>query len=59
MLVEDIVTVHQAYAFTADAVRKHRFSRNKSITEGDFAWICTRNYEGTEQLRVEIEQEYL
>ena len=42
------VTVQQAYAFTADAVRKHRFSRNKSITEGDFAWICARNYEGTE-----------
>ena len=48
MLVEDIVTVHQAYAFTADAVRKHRFSRQKSITESDFAWIFARNYEGTE-----------
>ena len=43
-----IVTVQQAYAFTADAVRKRRFNRNKSITEGDFAWICSRNYEGTE-----------
>ena len=48
MLVEDIVTVQQAYAFTADAVRKHRFSRQKSITESDFAWIFARNYEGTE-----------
>ena len=47
-----IVTVQQAYAFTADAVRKRRFNRNKSITEGDFAWICSRNYEGTEQLRM-------
>ena len=42
------VTVQQAYAFTADAVRKLRFSMQKSITESDFAWIFARNYEGTE-----------
>ena len=42
------VTVRQAYALTADAVRKCRFNRNKSITKGDFAWICSCNYEDTE-----------
>ena len=47
-----LVTIQQAYAFTADAVRKHRLNRNKSITEGDFAWICYRNCEGTEQLPI-------
>ena len=46
--IETNVAIQQAYAFTADAVGKRRFSRNKSITEGDFAWICSRNYEGTE-----------
>ena len=45
-----MVTVQQAYAFTADAVRKHIACRHKSITEGDFAWICARNYEGTESM---------
>ena len=43
-----LITVQQVCAFTARTVKKHRFSRNKSITEGDFAWICARNYEGTE-----------
>ena len=42
------VTVQQAYAFTAYAVRKHIADKHKSITKGDFAWICARNYEGTE-----------
>ena len=47
-----IVTVQQAYAFTADAVEKRIFNRNKSITEDDFAWICSHNCEGTEQLQI-------
>ena len=42
------VTIQQEYAFTAYSVRKHKFSRQKSITESDFAWIFARNYEGTE-----------
>lgn len=43
-----IVTVRQAYAFTADTVRKRRYSRKKSIIKGDFAWISVRKCEGTE-----------
>ena len=42
------ITVKQVCAFTALTVRKRRFSGHKSITEGDFAWICAYNYEGTE-----------
>ena len=42
------VTVQQVCAFTALTVRKRSGSRHKSITKGDFAWICARNYEGTE-----------
>ena len=42
------VTVQQVCAYTALTVRKSSGSRHKSITEGDFAWICARNYEGTE-----------
>ena len=42
------VTVQQVSACTALTVRKSSGSRHKSITEGDFAWICACNYEGTE-----------
>ena len=42
------VTVQQVCAFTALTVRKRSGNRHKSICEANFAWICARNYEGTE-----------
>ncbi len=48
------VTVKQAYAFTADAVGKYRFSKQKFICEAKFCKlnkfdsIFACNYEGTE-----------
>ena len=47
-LVYNMVTVQQVCAYTALTVRKSSGNKHKSITEGDFAWICARNYEGTE-----------
>ena len=44
----NVVTARQVCAYTAQTVKKRVFSRNRSITEGDFAWICCRNYEDTE-----------
>ena len=43
-----VVTVKQVCAFTALTVRKRSGNRHKSICEANFAWICARNYEGTE-----------
>ena len=40
--------LHSEQGSLWDAVKKHKFSRQKSITESDFAWIFARNYEGTE-----------
>ena len=47
-LLRMLVTVQQVCAYTALTVRKSSGNKHKSITESDFAWICARNYEGTE-----------
>ena len=44
---------NQAYAFTADAVRKCLFCKQKSMCEANLRWISVCNYEGTEQLQLE------
>ena len=43
-----VVTVQQVCASTALTVRKCSGNRHKSICEANIAWICARNYEGTE-----------
>ena len=43
-----IGTVNQVCTFTVLTVKQRRGIRHKYITEGDYACICARNYEGTE-----------